>query len=305
VKDREKERAVIHRLIQWAQKQESIRAMLLFSSRANPEAVVDIFSDYDILLAVTDVHRFHSEDSWLEEFGKVLVVYRNPIGLENGFERFGFISHYEEGVKIDYCFYPVQYLNWVAKASRLPDSLDNGYIVLLDKDRCTEQLTAPTYTAYLTCRPTEHDYLATIEEFFNDSIYVAKHLWRDNLLIMKHILDYDLKFVSLRKMLEWHRAHEHNWQVKPGAYGKGLKTHIDPEIWAELENTYVGAETEKNWASLFRTIDLFRKVATEVAEQLGYQYPDDLERRVLTYIQRMRSMDKQATSFTGLYLEGG
>lgn len=49
--------------------------MLLFSSRANPEASVDIFSDYDILLAVTDIHRFHSDDRWLEDFGKVLVVY--------------------------------------------------------------------------------------------------------------------------------------------------------------------------------------------------------------------------------------
>jgi aminoglycoside 6-adenylyltransferase len=294
------EKVVINRLIQWAEKQELIRAMLLFSSRANPEASVDIFSDYDILLAVTDVHRFHADDRWLEDFGKVLVVYRNPIGLENGFDRFGFITHYENGVKIDYCFYPAQYLDWIAKASKLPDDLDNGYIVLLDKDHITDHLKAPTYTAYLPCPPTEHDYLTTVEEFFNDSIYVAKHLWRDNLFIMKHILDYDLKFISLRKMLEWRMEPGHTWQVKPGAYGEGLKKYIDSETWSELESTYVGAETDENWDALFKTIDLFRRIATDVGEQLGYHYPHDLERRVLVYIHKMRSMDKQASRFNGL-----
>ena len=34
-------------------------------------------------------------------------------------------------------------------------------------------------------------------------IYVAKHLWRDNLFPMKLSLDHIMKFHCLRKMLEW------------------------------------------------------------------------------------------------------
>jgi aminoglycoside 6-adenylyltransferase len=284
--DTEQQPALIERLILWAEKQELIRAMLLFSSRAHPEAAVDIFSDYDVLLAVSDVRTFYSDDDWLGDFGKVLVVYRNPIGTEHGFERSGFITHYEDGVKIDYCFYPVEYLNWVAAQPKLPDDLDNGYTVLLDKDHLTEKLKPPTYTAYLPCRPSEQEYLAVIEEFFNDSIYVAKHLWRDNLLIMKFILDCQLKFIGLRKMLVWRMEHEHHWQVKPGAHGKCLKKYIEPEIWSELETTYVGPGTDENWVALAKTMDLFRKAAIEVADQLGYKYPHNMERRVLAYIQK-------------------
>jgi len=138
-----------------------------------------------------------------------------------------------------------------------------------------------------------------IEEFFNDSIYVAKHLWRDNLLIMKHILDYELKFRSLRRMLEWRMEEKYNWQLKPGAHGKGLKKYIEPKIWSQLESTYVGAGIDENWEALLRTLELFRQVAIDVADQLCYTYPDDLHQHVLAYMQNIRCTDKKAISFNG------
>jgi hypothetical protein len=45
MRDTEKEQAIISRLVQWAQKHESIRAMPLHSSRTNPNAQVDVFSE--------------------------------------------------------------------------------------------------------------------------------------------------------------------------------------------------------------------------------------------------------------------
>ena len=46
---------VIQRLVEWAGKQASIRAMLLTSTRTNPNAPMDIFSDYDVILVATDI----------------------------------------------------------------------------------------------------------------------------------------------------------------------------------------------------------------------------------------------------------
>jgi len=284
------EQIVIDRLVQWAEKRETIRAMLLFSSRTNPTAPVDIFSDYDILLAVSDIHPFHMDDHWLEDFGRVLVVYRNPIGLEYGFECFGFITHYQDGTKIDYCFYPVEFLRWAVQQPKLPDDLDNGYRILVDKDRLTNGLRPSTYTAYLPKPPTEREYRAIVEEFFNDSIYVAKHLWRDNLFSVKLSLDHIMKFQCLRRMIEWRMEIEQNWSVKLGAGGKGLKKHVEPALWTELDNTYVGAGIEENWDALFKTIYLFRKVACEVADRLGYTYPDNIDRGVTELLNRVKGL---------------
>ncbi len=292
--DTEQEQAVIKRLVQWAETQDAIRAMLLYSSRTNPNAAVDIFSDFDILLAVTDIHPFHQDDRWLGELGKVLVVFRNPIGREHGFECFGFVTHYEDGVKIDYGFFPVEFLTWAANQPRLPDDLDNGYAILLDKDCLAARLKPPSYAAYLLTPPTQSEYRALIEEFFNDALYVAKNLWRDHLFPMKYCLDYIMKFQCLRKMLEWQMALDHNWAIRPGAYGKGLKQYSRPEVWAALESTYVGAGIEENWEALFRTLDLFRQVATEVAEGLGYTYPQELDQRVWRRLLKVRHLDKRA-----------
>ena len=41
------EETVLHELLTWGRKQENIRAIVMTSSRANPDAHPDIFSDYD------------------------------------------------------------------------------------------------------------------------------------------------------------------------------------------------------------------------------------------------------------------
>ncbi len=284
------EQEVLNRLTQWAEQKEDIRALILYSSRTCPGSPVDQFSDYDVLVIVNDVHPWHEDDSWLADFGPVMVIFHNPIDLEHGFESFGFITHYQDGTKIDYGVMPVEFLRWAVREPRLPPDLDDGYRVLLDKDHLTDGIKPPTYTAYIPSPPTEKEYLAVIETFFNDSAYVAKNLWRDNLFIVKLCLDYEIKFHSLRQMLEWQMEIEQGWSVKPGAGGKGLKKRTDPSLWAELESTYVGAGTEENWDALFRTIDLFRRVAVEVGGRLGYAYPYEQDRMVVEHVQRVRGL---------------
>jgi len=57
-----------------------------------------------------------------------------------------------------------------------------------------------------------------------------------------------------------------------------------------LECTYTGAGIEENWDALIKTIALFRKVAVEVGESLGYTYPMDLDRNMMLYLTKIRNM---------------
>lgn len=291
------ENEVLHRLIQWVEAKSSVRAMLLTSSRSNPKAPLDLFSDYDIILVVRDIHPFFGDRSWLEDFGKVLVVYRDPIQRYYGLEKFAYITQYEDGTKIDFTLWPVETMRQVTEDPNLPDDLDVGYRILLDKDRLTDGLRLPTYQAYIPTRPTQAAYQDIVEEFFQEATYVAKHLWRDDLMPAKYNLDYAMKHVNLRRMLEWQMEIDFHYLAKPGAYGKGLKKYVRPEIWSELQSTYVGAGLEENWMALFRTISLFRKVALEVADHLGYEYLNDLDRRMMTYLQKVKNLNQQAESF--------
>jgi aminoglycoside 6-adenylyltransferase len=51
----------IETLQSWAEEQDSVVAMILTGSRANPSAVTDIFSDYDIQLFVTDIEPYMND----------------------------------------------------------------------------------------------------------------------------------------------------------------------------------------------------------------------------------------------------
>jgi aminoglycoside 6-adenylyltransferase len=98
-----------------------------------------------------------------------------------------------------------------------------------------------------------------------------------------------MKHVYLRPMLEWKIGLDYNWSVPVGALGKGLKKRLPPEIWSQLENAYAGANIPENWEALFRTIALFRQVAMEVGERLGYTYPLAFDRRVTAFVQEMQA----------------
>jgi aminoglycoside 6-adenylyltransferase len=78
--------------------------------------------------------------------------------------------------------------------------------------------------------------------------------------------------------------------LRPGLYGQRLKKWLRPDLWAALEKTYTGAGLESNWRALFRSIALFRKVASEVGEHLGYAYPQELDRRARAYLLKVKKM---------------
>jgi aminoglycoside 6-adenylyltransferase len=288
---------VLDQLHHWSNQQQLIRAVILTSSRAIPHAALDLFSDYDVILVLRSIQPLFVDRSWLEVFGPVLAVYRDPLIDDGGQQRSAYVVQYENGLKIDFNLWPVELLQRVTRNEHLPAEFDAGYKILVDKDHLTTGLKPPGYSAYIPTPPTETHYLELIEGFFLDTTYVAKFLWRDDMMAAKHILDHSLKQEHLRPMLEWHAEIDHQWSLKPGPYGRRLKQYVRPDLWAELEHTYTGAGIEENWEALFRTVALMRRVAGEVGKHLGYTYPDALEQRVMAYLSRVRSLDRNATTF--------
>jgi aminoglycoside 6-adenylyltransferase len=291
MKDVSGEVDVIERLVQWANSQPLVRAMLLESSRASDHAPIDILSDYDVLLVVSDIRSFSQHETWLQDFGKILVLFRDK-GQMCGLTNYYRLVLYEDGTKVDYIVWPVALLQRILDEPRLPDVLDHGYQVLVDKDHLASGLKPPTYTAHIPKRPTEKEYRSLVEEFWWETIYVAKNLWRDELIQAKYNLDFVMKFQMLRRLLEWRIEIDHNWSWKPGAFGRGVKKLLDSRTWGEFASTYVGEDIDENWDALFKTTALFRRIAIEVGDALGYSYPYDLDERVTSYLQSIRNVEQ-------------
>ena len=289
--DEVRDDSLVVKLLEWAKARPSIRAMLLTSTRAYPNTVVDALSDYDVILVVPDIQPYFQDRSWLADFGDVLVAYWDPIyqSPETGVEIFGNVVQYESGLKIDFTLWPIKQARKVAEREYLLADLDVGYVILLDKDRLTDRFRPPTHTAYIPESPTKAEFDKVVEDFYSDAPYVAKCLLRDELMPAKWCLDYDMKHIYLRRMLEWRMELDYEWSVSVGRLGKGLKKRLPETIWAALEATYVGAGLEENWEALFATLKLFREVGEQVAVGLGYEFPTELDRKVRGFLQEYRT----------------
>ena len=96
---------------------------------------------------------------------------------------------YQDGTKMDIQLGYLDGLRKISRADSLPPGYDIGYKVLLDKDNIASAIKPPTYKAYILSRPTEAQYNARLETFWMDSTYVAKFLWRDDIMAAKTRLD--------------------------------------------------------------------------------------------------------------------
>ena len=133
---------VLGRVVQWAEGHPLVRAVILESSRAVGQAAIDRFSDYDILLVVSDVRPFADDDAWQRYFAEPLVRFGDAFDVL-GFKVYMRLVLYQDHTKIDYAIWPVELLRHVVEHQESTDLLDWGYRVLLDKDGLAARLPAP------------------------------------------------------------------------------------------------------------------------------------------------------------------
>lgn len=283
------EAAVLARVVRWAEDQPLIRTVILESSRAVDHAPLDRFSDYDILLVVSDIRPFAESNDWQRFFGEPLVRFGDPVDVL-GIETYMRMVVYRDHTKIDFALWPVELLRRVVEQQISTDFLDRGYRVLLDKDGLAARLPAPTRTAHIPPKPIEQAYLALIEEFWWESTYVAKNLWRDDLVFARYNLDVVMRSELLLPLLEWRIELDHGWTWKPGIVGRGLKRALPTDLWSAFERTYVGPGIEENWEALFAMTALFRRAAIAVGQALGYTYPQELDDDVTAYLEEARRL---------------
>src|SRR5260370_20671412 len=120
------EKAVVDKLVAWGTAHPLIRAMILTSSRTRPDGQVDPLSDYNLILAVSDVGPFAFDDAWISEYGRPMVRWGDQ-GELHGLATYFLGVVYQNSVKIDYRIWPVELLELIEASARTPDQLDVGH----------------------------------------------------------------------------------------------------------------------------------------------------------------------------------
>ena len=274
---------ILEQLVQWARNRESVRAVVLTSSRANPERETDILSDYDVECYVTDIELFERSDGWLSHFGEIMV--RWPL-IPRSAVPWADITRlvlFEDAVRIDF---------QIRKIAGIPaDAYDDDYRVLLDKDGLLAHLKPPTHTKHLVNKPTREQYETLASEFWWNAHYVPKSLKRDELPFAAGMLCRSIRGKYLHTAIGWLIGLENDWSVNPGVSGRKFKHYLDDATWGAYEATFAGPEIEAQWAAFFSSVELFRRLMRRVADDLGYAYPEALDKKMTAYFRWMQSVD--------------
>jgi aminoglycoside 6-adenylyltransferase len=170
---------------------------------------------------------------------------------------------------------------------------DSLSVLLLDKDGLIQPFPPASDADYLPKPPTAKLFADCCNEFWWVSPYVAKGLWRQEILYAKCTMDEAVR-EQLMNMLTWHIGVKTDFKVSPGKLGKYFDKYLEPELWEMLLKTYADGSYENTWSALLTMCDLFRKVAVPIAEHFGFEYPFDDDRRVNAHLEHVRSLPRDA-----------
>ena len=279
-------------ILSYAKHDENVRVVVLNGSRSNPTIKKDLFQDYDIAYFVKDMQPLIRNRELVEYFGEIMILQLpDEMGtdLSSDLTRYGYLMQFIDGTRIDLSICALDSL----ESSLANDSLTK---VILDKDGRTQGLPDPSDLDYRPKKPTEKMFQDCCNEFWWLAPYMAKGLWRDELIFSRYILDCLMRG-ELMKMLEWYFGIQTEFSRSMGKQGKFLQEVLNSSDWEMLDSTYPDSKSEKIWEALFLMGSLFRKTAALVGDFFGFVYPYQEDKNVTEFLTLVRALPKDAVSF--------
>ena len=259
-----------------ARAEDCIRAVSLEGSRADPNAPVDKYQDYDITFYVKDITPFHNNPDWVKEkFGEYLIMQMpETMRYPDGGGHFNYMMIYPDGVRIDLTFVYSVYE-------------DDGEpsLTLLDKDNGNgfrPEMPPPSDKIYHIKPPSPLFYYSCCNNFWWCLNNVAKGIARDELPYVMSML-HEVRG-ELHDMIDWYIGTQHGFNLSTGKDSKYIKRHLPPELYERYKSTYSNSDYNEIWKSIFTMCDLFHDLALSVAKSFGYSYNQSEETGIRTYL---------------------
>lgn len=277
---------IMELILSFAQKNNLIRCVILNGSRASPSAESDMFQDYDLVYLVNEVEPFISDQSWISAFGEILIM-QTPDLMDKKWSlnkhKFTFLILFKDWNRID--------LTFQTPDTFLAKPLDSQSKLLLDKDNLFENFPIPSDKDYLPKPPSQKQFKDCCNEFLWVSTYVAKGLWRKQLIYAKHMAEQNVK-EKLIELLVWHAGGNSQFGRSLGGYNKYLHQYLEPELWDKFCQTYVDADFEHIWEGLFKMFELFNDVALKIAQTYQFDFNQTEFDLVVAYLQKVKELSK-------------
>lgn len=281
------EQSILDKIIALSNADEQIRAVILEGSLTTG-SYVDELSDYDVNIFAKRYDHYLDDDSWMEGIGTVLLYQKEEYMFYKDVvpTRLVIFRDYQ---RVDFSFWKLDILADIVRGDKVYESYKAGYKVLLDKDKLAEQLQPPNGVGFVISPPERDEFLQTTYNFWFEACCVAKYLSRNDLWFAKLIENRYIKD-HLYRMIIWDQLADHGWQPDPRLHleGKHFESWASPRLLEEVSGSFSVYDSQATWKSLSAMVGMFNRLARKVSSQLTITYPEDAEKRVLSYLATLK-----------------
>lgn len=270
---------IIRTLINYADSDENIRAVLMEGSRAFGQ--VDKYSDYDIVY-VTESSEPYFNGAILpfltENFGEIAVM-QTP---DNGDPRnvYTHLVQFSSGVRIDLTF------NSIAFLRKVP--LESATVILMDKDGRFAETAPPSDANFWIEHPSAEEFRNHCNQFWWCSPYIAKAVVRGQTL---HALELFGECVRSEyvTMLSYLAGTRNDWEcVNLGKHYTNIKNFLPSDevhYYDALTDSYTRRNDEEIRLALDMLMLKYNNLAAAVADALGYAYDSAEAEKTMKFIR--------------------
>jgi len=224
---------------------------------------------------------------WLENIGAVLLTFVEPTASGDEMER---RALFEGMLDVDFSIIPLVKAQKVLQAKTAPadtvNSFGRGMRVIVDKDGIAgkvEKLVASA-VAVPAQAPSRGEFLQVVNDFLYHAVFTAKHLKRGELWWAKMSSDCYMQHLLLR-MIEWHARAKRGWNYDTWFRGRFLEKWADPQALGQMRDVFSHYDEADAKRGLLAAMSLFRTLALETAERLGYSYLEEADKQVTEWIK--------------------
>ncbi len=270
-----------NKIIQCAQTDEDIRAVIAIGSRTRNDTPADEFSDLDLIIATTHPETWYSGE-YPKRFGEVSISFIEDT-LGGGKER---RCIYDEDKDADMIIFTPQQLESAFKEGVAQWVMNRGYSFLYDANGF-EQL-AKKYVKLCTDKPqiSQDEFENTVNDFYFHNIWACKKLLRGELWCAKMCIDSYLKN-HLLKIIEQYHSDTDVWHD-----GRFIDRWADADILKQLKSCFAHYDKQDCARALAATHELFAQVSNAVAQARGFAYPQKAQTCAAQYLNRLKRIDE-------------
>ena len=127
--------------------------------------------------------------------------------------------------------------------------------------------------------PSPQRFRDRVEEFWFEAFHIPKYLARGELFLVKQ-RDWTMKELLL-EMIEWHAIALHPGSIDIWHLGTRIHEWTDRDTWEQLQVTFGLFDADDAKRAFQETTQLYSRLAREVAQIAGIEYPQAVEDKIL------------------------